>query len=52
MQRTKHEEMPVREPNLRVKSNEGYRQLDVDVIPVKGNSVHESCFLIPRDSRN
>ena len=46
VQRAKREEIPVREPNLRVKSNGGYREVDVEVIPVKGASPREGCFLV------
>jgi two-component system CheB/CheR fusion protein len=51
VQKAKRKEVPVREPNLRVKSNGGYRELDVEVIPVKGSSVHEGCFLILFEER-
>ena len=46
VQRAKREEIPVREANLRVKSNGGYREVDVEVIPVKGASPREGCFLV------
>jgi two-component system CheB/CheR fusion protein len=44
--KAKREEAPVREESLRVKSNGGYRDAHVEVIPIKGNSAKEGCFLV------
>src|SRR5262249_26389472 len=44
--KAKREEAPVREESLQVESNGGYRDVDVDVIPVKANAAKEGCFLV------
>src|SRR6516162_6004005 len=44
--KAKREETPVHEESLRVKSNGGYRDVDVEVIPVRGNAAKEGCFLV------
>jgi two-component system CheB/CheR fusion protein len=46
VQKAKREEIPVREANLRVKSNGGYRDVDVEVIPVRGITPQDTCFLV------
>src|SRR5262249_21960364 len=42
--RARREETPVREEGLRVKANGGYRDVNVQVMPVKGNST--GCLLV------
>src|SRR5262249_44050021 len=44
--RVRREEMPVREEGLRVRSNGGYRDVNVDVVPVKPSGRGEACYLI------
>src|SRR6516164_2411715 len=44
--KAKREEAPVREESLQVKSNGGYRDVDVEVIPVKANAAKEASFLV------
>src|SRR6516164_1542591 len=44
--KAKREETPVHEESLRVKSNGGYRDVDVEVIPVKANAAKEASFLV------
>ena len=40
------EEAPVREEGLRVKSNGGYREVAIEVIPLKGRAGQEGGFLV------
>ncbi len=40
------EEAPVREEGLRVKSNGGYREVAIEVIPIKGSGGNEGGFLV------
>jgi two-component system CheB/CheR fusion protein len=44
--KVKKEEVPIREEGLRVRSNGGYRDVNVEVIPVKNNSGPAPNFLI------
>jgi two-component system CheB/CheR fusion protein len=44
--RAKREEKPVREEGLRVRSNGGHRDVDVQVIPFKSPSTNDWCFLV------
>lgn len=44
--KARKDEAPVREENLRVKSNGGYREVNVEVIPVRGASEPPGCFLV------
>ncbi|MGH7695074.1 MAG: CheR family methyltransferase, partial [Gemmatimonadaceae bacterium] len=43
--KAKREKIPVREEGLRVRSNGGYRTVDVEVIPLKGDS-SDAAFLV------
>ena len=44
--RADQEQLPVREEGLRVKSDNGYREVAVEVIPLKGQGVKDGGFLI------
>src|SRR5258708_38756851 len=44
--KAKRDEAPAREEGLRVKSNGGYRKVNVQVIPFRGNSGTEHFFLV------
>jgi two-component system CheB/CheR fusion protein len=44
--RAKKDETPVIEEGLRVKSNGGYRDVNVRVVPIKGASAREGCILV------
>jgi two-component system CheB/CheR fusion protein len=46
LQRAKKEDAMAREEGLQVKSNGGMREIDVVVIPVKGEVAGESCYLV------
>jgi two-component system CheB/CheR fusion protein len=40
------EQVPVREQGLRVKSDDGYREVGIEVIPIKGRGGQEGGFLV------
>jgi two-component system CheB/CheR fusion protein len=44
--RAKKEAAPVREENLRVKSNGGYREVHVEVVPLRGGAQQDGGFLV------
>src|SRR5262249_21362375 len=44
--KARKEETTIREENLRVKSNGGYRDVNIEVIPIRGNSKAHQCFLV------
>lgn len=45
VQKSKREAAPVREEGLRVRSNSGYRRVNIEVVPVKANT-GEVCYLV------
>jgi two-component system CheB/CheR fusion protein len=44
--RARKENLPVREESLQVKSNGGFREVAIEVIPLKGHETQEGGFLI------
>jgi two-component system CheB/CheR fusion protein len=42
----KRDEAPVRQPDLRVKTDGGYRDVCVEVVPVRGESRRQDCYLV------
>lgn len=46
LHRARKEEAPVRETDLRVRSNGGYREVAVEVVPVRVGTSRELCFLV------
>jgi two-component system CheB/CheR fusion protein len=46
LHKARREEARVREEGLQVKSNGGYRNVNVEVIPVRASSLKESCLLV------
>jgi two-component system CheB/CheR fusion protein len=50
--RARKEETAVREEGLRVKSNGGYRDVDIEVLPVKGSLGKDKCLLVLFEERD
>jgi len=46
MHKASKHEAPAREEGLRVRSNGGYREVNIEIIPVRGGSKAETCFLV------
>jgi len=44
--KARREETPVRDENLRVKSNGGYRDVSIEVVPLRSAATHEACLLV------
>ena len=44
--KAKKEEASVRERGLRVKANGGYREVDVEVVPVRTSAPNDGCYLV------
>ncbi|HKE13304.1 MAG TPA: PAS domain-containing protein, partial [Kofleriaceae bacterium] len=49
--KARKDEKSVRETGLRVKSNGGYREVDVEVLPVRGSGQGETCFVVLFEER-
>lgn len=47
--KAKKEETAVREEGLRVRSDEGYRDVNVEVLPVKGATARSTCYMVVFD---
>jgi two-component system, chemotaxis family, CheB/CheR fusion protein len=44
--KARREEQPVREKNLRVKDNGGYRGVSIEVVPLRSAATREACLLV------
>jgi len=46
LHKAKSDNTAVREEGLRVRTNDGYRDVDIEVLPIKGASARENCFMV------